>query len=110
MIDADTYTVQQRIDQLDQSLRNAGGSAIADDGEGIARLVPKRNIETWVLCLNNVQVNEDTDYKRQSDQWTELIRAAVGTLYEWTRPNAAVPESSVESLRIGTRELQRCGL
>jgi hypothetical protein len=73
------------------------------------RLVPKRNIETWILCLNNVQVNEDTDYKkRESVKWTELIRAAVGTLYLWTRPNAA-PPSFVESLQIGIRELQRCG-
>jgi hypothetical protein len=110
MIDADTYTVQHRIDQLDQSLRNAGVSAIADDGEGVACLVPKRNIETWILCLNNVQVNEDTDYKRQSGQWTELIRAAVGTLYGWTRPHAAVPPSCVDSLWMGVRALQNCGL
>ncbi len=108
IIDADTHTVQQRLDQLDQSLRNAGVSAIADD-EGIARLVPKRNIETWIRCLNDVQVDEDTDYKRQSDQWTDLIRAAVGTLFGWTRPNAPTPPFCVESLRMGIRELQRCG-
>jgi hypothetical protein len=69
---------------------------IPDDTEEIARLVPKRNIETWILCLNDVQVNEDADYKRTHDDWTELIRTAAGTLYVWNRPRVAVPASCVE--------------
>jgi hypothetical protein len=110
LIDADTHTVQQRISQLDQALRDAGAPLIPNDSKEIARLVPKRNIETWILCLNEGQVNEDDDYKRTRDNWTELIRSAVSTLYVWTRPNAAVPPSCVESLEIGIRELQRLGL
>ena len=29
--------------------------------EQIARLVPKRNVETWILCLNGQAADEDTD-------------------------------------------------
>jgi len=52
--------------------------------EQIARLVPKRNIETWILCLNGQAVDEDTDYKRRRDDWTELIPEAAETLSKWT--------------------------
>jgi hypothetical protein len=77
---------------------------------GIARLVPKRNIETWILCLNNERVEETPDYKRTRDDWTELIPTAASALYAWTRPNATVPPSCVESLQIGIEELQKIGL
>ncbi len=110
LIDADTRSVQYRISQLDQALREAGVPQISDDREEIARLVPKRNIETWILCLNDVQVNEHTDYKRARDNWNELIQAAVVRLYVWTRRNAQVPPSCVESLQIGIRELQKLNL
>jgi hypothetical protein len=110
VIDADTRSVQQRISQLDQALREAGAPPISNNEEGIARLVPRRNIETWILCLNDVQVDEDTDYKRTRDNWNEMMRSAVGTLYTWARPRAPLPPLCIESLRIGIRELQRLGL
>src|SRR5262245_18375594 len=43
-IDADTIEVEQRRRQLD-----AAASSLA--GEKIVHLIPKRNIETWILCL-----------------------------------------------------------
>ena len=110
LIEADTRSVQQRMSQLDQALREAGVPPISSNEEGIARLVPKRNIETWILCLNEVQVNEETDYKRTRDNWNKLIRTAAGTLYVWTRPRAPLPTSCVESLRIGIQELQKVKL
>jgi hypothetical protein len=110
LIDADTHSVQERTAQLDQALREAGAPVIPADTKEVARLVPKRNIETWILCLNAEQVNEATDYKKTRDSWTELLRTAVGTLYVWSRPKAAVPMSCVESLQIGIRELQKLGL
>jgi hypothetical protein len=33
--------------------------------EQIARLVPKPNIETWILCLNGQAVDEDTDLQKE---------------------------------------------
>jgi hypothetical protein len=109
LIDADALTVRQRMSQLDQALRENEIPAIHNDTEKIARLIPKRNIETWILCLNEVLVDEDTDYKRTRDNWADLIGIAVGTLYLWSRANALVPASCVDSLRAGIGELQRLG-
>jgi hypothetical protein len=111
IIDADVHTVQQRILQLDQALREGGVPKIGNDDKGhVARLVPKRNIETWILCLNGELVDEDRDYKRTREDWADLIQPAAGTLFAWTRPNAAVPRSCVKSLEAGIRELQNSGL
>src|SRR5437879_5761518 len=46
MIDADTRTVHDRLNQLDQALTDNGQGTVADT-ERIARLIPKRNVETW---------------------------------------------------------------
>jgi hypothetical protein len=107
VIDADRHTVQDRLRRLDQALKD-DGKPIVDQTEQVARLVPKRNIETWVLCLLNVQaVNEETDYKRARDDWNELMPSASEALFEWTRPNAELPNYCIASLRSGVRELGR---
>jgi hypothetical protein len=107
LIDADISTVQQRYQQLDEALKQAGVPLVAHTKERIARLVPKRNIETWILFLNGVRVDEETDYKRDRDDWSGLIRTAIDSLYLCTRRNAAVPQGCVGSLRGGIRELQK---
>lgn len=109
LLDADTETVQKRIHQLDLALEQAEVPAIQDK-EKIARLIPKRNIETWILCLNDVSVDETADYKRTRDDWPELIRTGVQTLYVWSRPNAGISIRCVESLQNGVRELRKLGL
>jgi hypothetical protein len=86
---------------------DAQADGIRPDAEQIARLVPKRNIETWVLCLNNAEVDEETDYKRTRNDWPNLIRPGIETLYSWTRPNAQLPTGCVPSLRLGVAELRR---
>ncbi len=103
-IDADNLLVQERLAQLDRSLDEVQADRIRPDAEQIARLVPKRNIETWILCLNDARVDEETDYKRIQHDWTKLIRSGIETLYNWTRPNAQVPASCISSLRVGVAE------
>lgn len=107
VIDADTFTVRDRLNQLDQALRDAGKQRIDAATEQIARLVPKRNVETWILCLNEQEVDEDTDYKGTRREWNELIPAAAETLFQWTRPKAELPDRCIDSLQAGTRELNR---
>ena len=51
VIDADAHSVQDRWKQLDQALKDAGKPPVDIEHEKIARVVPKRNIETWILCL-----------------------------------------------------------
>ena len=109
LIDADTHAVHHRLRQLEQALREAGVPQIRDTEE-IARLIPKRNVETWILCLNDVPVDEATNYKRSRGDWPDLIRSAAVTLYDWSRPNAALPPACVESLQFGIQELRTAGL
>jgi hypothetical protein len=106
VVDADTHTVQDRLRQLDQALRDSRQQVVLE-GEQIARLVPKRNIETWILCLNQQAVDEETDYKRTRDDWNELVPPAAETLFQWTRSKAEAPNICIDSLQSGVRELKR---
>lgn len=110
IIDADTGTVQNRLKQLDQALKDVGQEPVDVRTEQIARLVPKRNVETWILCLNGQEVDEETDYKRSRDDWNELIPPAAETLCEWTRPGIEPPGNCTDSLRRGITELRRLKL
>ena len=80
VIDADTHTVQARIEQLDSALREAGVHIIPDETRMNRTPRPRRNIETWILCLSDVEVNEETDYKNRRENWTEMVRLAAITL------------------------------
>ena len=94
--------------QLDRRLRDDGVDLIRTDIEQVARLIPKRNIETWLLCLNGDVVEEgEKDYKRTRNDWDDLIRPSANTLYAWTRPNAQIPDHCVPSLRHAIGELRR---
>ncbi len=105
MIDADTRSVQDRWNQLDQALTDNGEPTVSR-GERIARLVPKRNVETWILCLNGQDVNETVDYSGERLNWNTLIPQAAETLCQWSRPNAGPPNPCVDSLQVGVRELK----
>jgi hypothetical protein len=106
VIDADIHTVRRRMDQLDEALAESGAEPIEND-EQIVRLVPKRNVETWILCLNKHAVDEVTDYKGTGNDWTGLIPRASEALYRWTRPNTVLPNFCTDSLRHGIMELNR---
>jgi hypothetical protein len=69
-------------------------------------LVPRRNIETWILCLTGEKVDEDTDYKRRTAV-DELIKPVSGTFFEWSRPNAQIPSHCVDSIKAGIHEIKR---
>ena len=63
MIDADSKTVQNRIDDLEVACSSKGISFRTHD-EAVAIAVPKRNIETWIHYLNEQQVNEMDTYQK----------------------------------------------
>jgi hypothetical protein len=107
VIDADNLTVQARLAQLDQKLQEKEIGPIRTESEQVARLIPKRNIETWILYLNAVDVDEETDYKRPRNDWTELLRSAGKMLYTVSRPNAPYAVNCISSLRHGIGELRR---
>ncbi len=107
MIDADAHSVQERLNQLDQALTESAQQAVREQ-ERIARLVPKRNVETWILCLNNEPaLDENTNYTRERRNWHALIAPAAETLCQWTQSPDDLPTQCLSSLRIGVQELRR---
>jgi len=105
MIDADNHTVDERFRQLDQSLHEEGQPLVRND-EQIVRLVPRRNIETWILSLTGTQVDETSDYKQERNDWKELIPNASEALFHLTQQDV-LPGTCIDSLRRGVRELHR---
>jgi hypothetical protein len=92
LIDADTVDVRQRHGQLDDALLSAG-SGVRTGTERISHLIPKRSIETWLLCLCGQQVNEVTSY-REDASVGENVSEEVNALYSWSRPGAVFPRTA----------------
>ena len=103
-IDADEHTVQQRFEQLEHSLRTSSIAPRIHD-EAVSILVPKRNVETWVRCLNGQPANEQDNYRYRNDNGDP--KPAAHTLFQWSRANAAVPGNCVASLFNAFTELRR---
>jgi hypothetical protein len=104
-IDADTGDVKQRVRQLNEALHQAGLAERADK-EAIVLLIPKRNVETWILCLNGEQVDETTDYSNRPEI-DSLIEPASAVFYGWSRPKAILPAHCVPSLTAAMPEIRR---
>ncbi len=99
-IDADTYEIDRRARQLDEELEGVTRKAV----EAIVHLIPKRNIETWILHLNGEQVDESTDHSNRDVD--HMIQPAAVTFYEWT---SKTPDHCLPSLRAGIGEARRLG-
>ena len=107
MIDADKHPVQYRLDQLAQVLKDSHEPPLASSDK-IARLIPKRNVETWILCLNDEHnLDEAADYTQERHDWHELIPIAAETLSQWTQSKTEPPAYCLSSLRTGIKELKR---
>ena len=78
MIDADVGSTEDRLRQLERALRDADQPQRSPT-EPILNLVPKRNVETWILCLNSTPVNEADDYHHDPRVSPASIRQAAAT-------------------------------
>lgn len=105
-IDADNQTVGHRQQLLEEELVKAGVAARATH-EMVVHLVPKRHVETWIVCLGGLNADELTDYKSQMEDGGKIIRNAAETFFDWSRPNAAVPWYCVPSLQAAIPEVRR---
>ncbi len=65
MVDADRSTVESRLEAFDQACQQEG-VAPRGEGEPVALLVPRRNIETWIAYLSGIEVNEVEEYPKLS--------------------------------------------
>jgi hypothetical protein len=106
MIDADAGSVDDRKRQLERALRDAEEPA-RSAAEPILNLIPKRNVETWILCLNSHVVDEVADYRRDQRVDAQSIKLAAGNLFSWTRRNQPIPNTCVPSLQDCWPEFRR---
>ncbi len=67
LIDADLYSVKERIKQLNDALEMDEQERVKDS-EKIGIFVPKRNIETWIYYGRGEAVDEETAYPKLSKE------------------------------------------
>jgi hypothetical protein len=103
-IDADAHSSEDRARELAEALQVAALAA-RGPAERIAHLIPRRQIETWILCLTSEVVDEETDYHRRDVD--NVVKVAAETLFEWSRRGAPIPAHCVPSLQAAIPEVQR---
>ena len=104
IIDADVETVDERKRQHDDALVSAGQER-RSNGERIAVVVPKRNIETWIYhLLGSLCINETDVYLKFRGEERECAPAAED--FAQRCPNN-MQAGDLPSLRDGCAELQR---
>jgi hypothetical protein len=101
VIDADDQEPVRRQRQLEAELDVA-----RTEDERITHLIPKRNIETWILCLDGNPVNEVDDYSK-AHGIEDRIGPAARAFFDWTRPNAIVPSHCIPSIYGAIPEAQK---
>lgn len=96
VIDADDNTVLERKAQLEDELRKAD-TRLRAEGEAVALVVPRRNVETWIWHLEGNEVDEETDYKgkpvRPGHDMAEAKRQFAEFLVTGQEPFAGCPLS-----------------
>ncbi len=108
--DADELTVQKRCDALAVSLSAANVLKRKVD-ECIVLWIPKWHVETWILHLSRVHVNENQSYKHEAKakvpDFDEIGREFV-RLFRESQENWAA--SVLPSLKVAFQETKRLGL
>lgn len=107
VLDADTQKVRKRFDGLAKLLVDNNQPAMDEKREPVAHLIPKRNVETWILSLNQEPVDEKQDYKgtRNESDWSKLIPEASKALHNLYTVDQT--QNILDSLRRGVQELRR---
>lgn len=103
MIDADTGTVENRIQQLNQQLHE-DGQARRSTHERIAIFVPKRNIETWIEFARGNKVDEVANYPKLAKEGDcgPFVQHLANHICQ-----KGLGEEGPDSLHIACTELQR---
>ncbi len=90
MIDADTKSVQDRINDFEAAC-NSRQIAFRAADEAVAIAVPKRNIETWIRYLSGRPVNEQDAYPKLKRE--RKCKPAVDRLVQLCRSTGLTPDA-----------------
>ncbi|MGO9470159.1 MAG: hypothetical protein ACLQIB_22410 [Isosphaeraceae bacterium] len=111
-IDADEKTVEKQARKLDTALEGAGLQKRQAD-EKFCLIIPKWNIETWLVYLSGEALDEDrSDYKNhQSVKKVDYVKVAeefVRRYRNWKQGNTT--ETSLPSMIAAFEEMRRLDL
>ncbi len=104
LIDADTGTLQERLNQL-ASVLGVNDQKKRESHEASAIFVPKRNIETWIHYLQGETVNEEDAYAK-FEKNEAVCKTNVENLADRCY-SQNLPEDAPQSLQAACGELQR---
>ncbi|MBX3165808.1 MAG: hypothetical protein KF760_00295 [Candidatus Eremiobacteraeota bacterium] len=104
VVDADQQTTGEVLAALKKSVADSGQAPVASE-EPVARLVPRRNVETWLWFLQGHLVNEGEDYKNKVGEvgcWKdEAARWLAGCASSFDNAPPSLAESCAELQRVG---------
>jgi hypothetical protein len=102
---ADTGTVRNIASQL-AAISRESNSIARRPSEAIVHLIPKRNIETWILFLNGQPADEVTDYRHESGLEPLIAPAALQYL-ALSREGAGKRDECLPSIEASFAEFKR---
>lgn len=91
VIDADRGDANRRIHQLQDGLAQAGLDPRTAQ-EKIVHLIPRRNIETWIINLSGTPVDEEKDFRHAPRIDSQIVTSAQ-TLFEWAPAQHRYPSA-----------------
>lgn len=114
MMDADSQAVDRCMSDLDARLTESGQNRLDRESDRIARLIPKRNLETWILYLisnsearDNINENADVKNQRTKEKGGRVTPVASGSFFEWYLTPLNRPTRLLDSLHRGLEEMPR---
>jgi len=102
--DADVKTVEERI----KSLKNECKKAEVDfrkEGEHVAFIIPRRNIETWLAYLRKETFDEETKYKKY--EYESHCQPQINQLDKMCQQQQFTPHPPPPSLESACKEFKR---
>ena len=81
-VDSDKMSHAERVRELDKKLEEAKLEKRKED-EAIVLVIPKRNIETWIMYFSGETVDEKKDYKNKVGKNPNIENAASGFVAEY---------------------------
>ena len=104
MLDADAGSVENRMRQLDEACDSVGVERRRNQ-EPVAFIVPKRNVETWLVYLHGGVWGEEEDYKKSVND--DLAKGAARKLHDMCYKDQKLLEPAPDSLKKSCDEWRR---
>ena len=104
-LDADRDSLEKARNDLGKSIQSKGVDNVAPH-EGVVILIARRNIESWLECLEGREANEDDDYGHRKGKEGE-VGQAVKKMMAFVRGTESMPNDVLPSIRGAVEVIRR---